>query len=100
MTMAQAVMRAVRAHDRGDAAGLRYEQMPVPSPGIGDVLVQVAGASLTPTELDCPSTWVDRAGRERQPTVPGHEVSGTVVATGYGTTGLAAAGWCRAWPAQ
>lgn len=87
--MTQALMRAVRAHDRGDAAGLCYEQMPVPSPGIGDVLVQVAGASFTPTELDWPSTWVDRAGRERQPTVPGHEVSGTVVATGYGTTGLA-----------
>ncbi|HEX4658383.1 MAG TPA: NADP-dependent oxidoreductase [Streptosporangiaceae bacterium] len=86
--MVQAVMHALRAHDRG-VAGLCYEQMPVPSPGIGDVLVRVAGASFTPTELDWPSTWVDRAGRERTPAVPGHEVSGTVAAMGYGTTGLA-----------
>jgi NADPH:quinone reductase-like Zn-dependent oxidoreductase len=89
MAVAQAVMHALRAHDRGDVAGLRYEQMPVPSPGIGDVLLQVAGASFTPTELDWPSTWVDRAGRDRTPAVPGHEVSGTVVTLGYGTTGLA-----------
>jgi NADPH:quinone reductase-like Zn-dependent oxidoreductase len=87
--MTQMVMHAMRAHDRGDVAGLRYEQMPVPSPGIGDVLLQVSGASFTPTELDWPSTWVDRSGRDRTPVVPGHEVSGTVVAVGYGTTGMA-----------
>jgi NADPH:quinone reductase-like Zn-dependent oxidoreductase len=87
LTVAEAGMHALRAHDR--AAGLRYEQMPVPSPGIGDVLVRVAGASFTPTELDWPSTWVDRAGRDRTPAVPGHEVSGTVTAVGYGTTGMA-----------
>lgn len=87
--MAQAVMHALRAYDRG-VAGLRYEQMPVPLPGIGDVLVRVAGASFTPTELNWPSTWVDRAGRDRTPAVSGHEVSGTVAAAGYGTSGLAA----------
>jgi NADPH:quinone reductase-like Zn-dependent oxidoreductase len=87
--MAPAAMQALRAYDRGDVAGLRYEEMAVPSPGIGDVLVEVAAASFTPTELGWPSTWVDRAGRDRSPAVPGHEVAGTVAALGYGTTGLA-----------
>jgi NADPH:quinone reductase-like Zn-dependent oxidoreductase len=58
-------------------------------PGIGDVLVRVHAASFTPTELEWPSTWVDRSGRDRRPSIPGHEVSGVVTALGYGTTGLA-----------
>src|SRR5690242_3660133 len=35
-----------------------------------------------------PSTWVDRAGRNRTPSIPGHELAGVVTALGYGTTGL------------
>jgi NADPH:quinone reductase-like Zn-dependent oxidoreductase len=81
-------MQALRAYTRADPTGLRYEETDVPTPGIGDVLLQVAAASFTPTELGWPSTWVDRAGKDRTPAIPGHEVSGTVVALGYGTTGL------------
>jgi NADPH:quinone reductase-like Zn-dependent oxidoreductase len=81
-------MHGLRAHERDDPAGLHYETMDVPVPGIGDVLVKVEASSFTPTELAWPSTWVDRAGRDRRPSVPGHEVSGTVVDLGYGTTGL------------
>jgi NADPH:quinone reductase-like Zn-dependent oxidoreductase len=65
-----------------------YEEMPIPEPGIGDVLVEVAASSFTPTELEWPSTWVDHSGRDRTPIVPGHELSGTVTALGYGTTGF------------
>jgi NADPH:quinone reductase-like Zn-dependent oxidoreductase len=80
-------MHGLRVHAPEDPE-IRYEEMAVPQPGIGDVLVEVSAASLTPTELEWPSTWVDRAGRDRTPVVPAHEVSGTVVAMGYGTTGL------------
>jgi NADPH:quinone reductase-like Zn-dependent oxidoreductase len=82
-------MHALRAHERGGAEGLRYEEAADPVPGIGDVLVQVHAASFTPTEMAWPSTWVDRAGRDRRPVIPGHEVSGVVTALGYGTTGVA-----------
>src|SRR5262249_17386328 len=41
-----------------------------------------------PTELTWPSTWADRLGRGRTPTIPGHELAGVVTALGYGTTGL------------
>jgi NADPH:quinone reductase-like Zn-dependent oxidoreductase len=88
-TTVPAIMRALRGHARDDPESLRYEEMAVPSPGTGDVLVEVAAASFTPDEMDWPSTWVDRAGRDRSPSVPGHEVAGTVVALGDGTTGLA-----------
>jgi len=81
-------MYALRAYDQSSPQ-LRYEEMPVPSPGTGDVLLEVDAASITPTELMWPSTWVDRAGRDRTPAVPGHEVSGTVRELGYGATGLA-----------
>jgi len=82
-------MHALRAHERGGAEGLRYEQAADPIPGIGDALVKVHAASFTPTEMGWPSTWVDRAGKDRRPVIPAHEVSGVVTALGYGTTGAA-----------
>jgi NADPH:quinone reductase-like Zn-dependent oxidoreductase len=53
-----------------------------------DVVVRVHAAGFTPGELTWPGTWIDRAGRDRSPSVPGHEVSGVVAELGYGTTGL------------
>ena len=50
--------------------------------------MRVHAAGFTPGELDWPDTWTDRAGRDRTPSVPGHELSGVVVELGYGTTGL------------
>jgi NADPH:quinone reductase-like Zn-dependent oxidoreductase len=81
-------MMALRAQHRGDARQLSYERAPMPTPGIGDVLVSVHAASFTPAELTWTSTWTDRLGRPRTPVIPGHEVSGVVVELGYGTTGL------------
>ena len=67
---------------------MSVEERSRPEPRIGDVLIQVGAASFTPTELQWPSTWVDRSGRDHRPVIPGHEVSGTVVGLGYGTTGF------------
>ena len=81
-------MQALRAHRRGGPEVLVYEQAPRPPLGIGDALVEVHAASFTPTELDWPSTWTDRLGRERTPVIPAHEVSGVVAALGFGTSGV------------
>ena len=51
-------MRALRVASR-QRPEISYEEMPLPDPGIGDVLVEVKAASFTPTELQWPSTWVD-----------------------------------------
>ena len=53
-----------------------------------DVVVRVHAAGFTRGELTWAGTWVDRAGRDRTPSVPGHEVAGVVAELGFGTTGL------------
>jgi NADPH:quinone reductase-like Zn-dependent oxidoreductase len=82
-------MRAVAVHDRdAGLAGLSLTEVPYPHAAENDVVVRVHAAGFTPGELDWPGTWSDRAGRDRTPSVPGHEVSGVVAELGYGTTGL------------
>ncbi len=82
-------MHAVIARDRAaGAAGLGVSDIPRPHAAENDVIVRVHAAGFTPGELDWPSTWTDRAGRDRTPSVPGHELSGVVTELGYGTTGL------------
>lgn len=82
-------MRAITVRDRAAGiGGLTLTDLPYPHAAENDVVVQVHAAGFTPGELDWPTTWTDRAGRDRTPSVPGHEVSGVVVELGYGTTGL------------
>lgn len=82
-------MKAVTVSDRAQgAAGLRLEERPMPHAAENDVVVEVRAAGFTPGELAWPATWTDRAGRDRTPTIPGHELAGVVTALGYGTTGL------------
>jgi NADPH:quinone reductase-like Zn-dependent oxidoreductase len=81
-------MQAVRIHRRGEADALIVEEAPYPHLAENDVMVRVQAAGFTPTELSWPSTWTDRAGRDRTPSIPGHEVSGVVVELGPGTTGV------------
>ncbi|MDT5018556.1 MAG: hypothetical protein QOD39_4716 [Mycobacterium sp.] len=96
-------MRAIIARDRAAGIdGLAPGEMPYPHAAENDVIVRVHAAGFTPGELDWPGSWTDRAGRDRTPTIPGHEVSGVVVELGYGTTGLTVGqrvfgttDWCR-----
>src|SRR5512147_2864874 len=82
-------MRAITVRDRdAGVGGLTLTDMPYPHAAENDVIVRVHAAGFTPGELDWPATWTDRAGRDRTPSVPGHEVSGVVTELGYGTTGL------------
>jgi NADPH:quinone reductase-like Zn-dependent oxidoreductase len=67
---------------------MRLAERPEPSPAINDVIVQIQASGYVPTETQWPSTWTDRAGRDRTPSIPGHEVAGVISALGYGTTGL------------
>ncbi|WP_350353277.1 NADP-dependent oxidoreductase [Microbacterium sp. A8/3-1] len=82
-------MRAVTVTDRrAGVSGLTLTERPYPHAAENDVVVRVHAAGFTPGELDWPATWTDRAGRDRTPSIPGHELSGVVVGLGYGTTGL------------
>src|ERR1700745_3296205 len=70
-------------------AGVTLGGRPAPPAAINDVVVQVHAAGFVPTEIAWPSTWTDRRGRDRTPSIPGYEMAGVVSALGYGTTG----GW-------
>ncbi len=63
-------------------------ERPEPHAAINDVVVEVHASGFVPTEMEWPSTWVDRADRDRTPSIPGHELAGVVAALGYGTTGV------------
>jgi len=78
----------VVSHQAAGTAGMTLTERPDPVAAINDVVVEVHASGFVPTELGWPSTWTDRAGRDRAPSIPGHELAGVVTALGYGTTGL------------
>jgi NADPH:quinone reductase-like Zn-dependent oxidoreductase len=84
-----ALMQAIVVTDQtAGPAGMTLVERPAPSAAINDLVVEVHASGFVPTELAWPSTWTDRRGRDRTPSIPGHELAGVVTALGYGTTGL------------
>jgi len=82
-------MKAIVATDQDlGMAGVKLMDRPDPQAAINDVVVRVHASGFTGDELTWSSAWTDRAGRDRTPSIPGHEFSGVVTALGYGTTGL------------
>ncbi|MBV9817798.1 MAG: NADP-dependent oxidoreductase [Solirubrobacterales bacterium] len=82
-------MQAIVVQDRdAGLAGLSLTELPYPHAAENEVIVGVHAAGLTLGELAWEGTWTDRGGRDRTPSVPGHEGSGVVSELGYGTTGL------------
>ncbi|MGV9346748.1 NADP-dependent oxidoreductase [Streptomyces spiralis] len=91
-------MKAIVVTDRAaGTAGMQLVERPDPDTvglaslegaNYGDVVVEVHASGFTGDELEWPSTWIDRLGRDRTPSIPGHEVAGVVTALSYGTAGL------------
>jgi NADPH:quinone reductase-like Zn-dependent oxidoreductase len=82
-------MKAIVVVDEAvGTAGMKRIERPEPQAAINDVVVEIHASGFVNTELRWPSTWTDRRGRDRTPTIPGHELAGVVTALGYGTTGL------------
>lgn len=82
-------MKAIVVTDQAaGTAGMKLAERPEPAAAINDVIVQIHASGFVPTELEWPSTWIDRRDRDRTPSIPGHELAGVVTALGYGTTGL------------
>ncbi len=71
-------MKAAVYHGKGD---LRLEELEVPVPGPGEMLVRVDACGICPTDLK-----KIQKGLLAGPRVFGHEIAGTVVALGRGTT--------------
>jgi NADPH:quinone reductase-like Zn-dependent oxidoreductase len=82
-------MKAIAVSDRAaGTSGLTLQDRPYPHAAENDVIVRVHAAGYTTGELAWPGTWTDRAGRDRTPSIPGHELAGVVEELGYGTSGL------------
>ncbi|MFF1443135.1 NADP-dependent oxidoreductase [Streptomyces sp. NPDC058295] len=86
-------MRAVRLHEHGGPEVLRYEEVPMPEPGPGEVLVRVHAVGVNPPD------WYLRGGLTRMPgetestvrlpVIPGTDMSGVVEAVAADVDGLA-----------
>jgi zinc-binding alcohol dehydrogenase/oxidoreductase len=79
-------VKAIRIHEDGGPEVLRYEDVPEPSAGSGDVLIRLRAASLNHLDL-----WV----RQGRPSVPkprtlGADGAGVVEAVGEGVDGFVA----------
>src|SRR3974390_2764676 len=82
-------MKAIVVTDQAaGTAGVKLVERPQPQAGTKNDGVQIHGSGFSGDELTWPSTWTDRVGRDRTPSIPGHEMAGVVTALGYGTTGL------------
>jgi len=79
-------MKAIQMHGYGGVAQLRYEEVPAPAAGPGEVLVKVAATSVNPID------WKIRRGDLQGmmtlqfPLIPGRDVAGEVVAVGAGVS--------------
>ena len=77
-------MKAIRIHEDGGPDVLRYEDVPDPEPGPGEVLIELRAASLNHLDI-----WV----RQGLPSVPkprilGADGAGVVLGVGAGVTGF------------
>ena len=75
-------MRAVQLTGPADWPKLGVTEVPTPTPGKNDVLIQVHAAGVTPTELIWYPTSHNKDGTARSNATPGHEFSGVVAALG------------------
>ncbi|WP_327303811.1 NADP-dependent oxidoreductase [Streptomyces sp. NBC_01298] len=87
-----ATMLAARIHAYGGPAVIRHEEVPVPVPAPGEVLVEVAATSFNPSELALRAGWLRDVLPLDLPYVPGWDLAGTVVTTGERVIGRLDAG--------
>lgn len=72
-------MRAVRYHEYGEADVLTVEEIDRPTPGAGEVLVEVRAASVNPVDAKFRSGTIPRV---TFPAIPGGDGAGVVVEVG------------------
>jgi NADPH:quinone reductase-like Zn-dependent oxidoreductase len=79
----------MRIHEYGDATVIRPDDLPVPVPGLNEVLLRVAATSFNPSEIGLRRGWLSSIVPVTLPYTLGYDVAGTVVAQGSGVVGPA-----------
>ena len=85
-----ATMKVVRITQFGGPEVLRLESIPVPKPGEGELLVQVAAAGVNPVDFKIRGGKYPAVKQDKLPFIMGRDVAGTVVEVGHAATGFAA----------
>jgi NADPH:quinone reductase-like Zn-dependent oxidoreductase len=81
-------MKAAVIHSFGSADVLTLEDVAVPTPAGGEVLVQVHAASVNPADYKIRSGQYAAAKQEAPPLILGRDVAGTVETCGAGVAGF------------
>lgn len=79
-------MRAMAIDRFGGPEVLRPAELPMPAPGPGEVLIQVAYAGVNPADWKCREGWLARYFQYRFPFVLGFDAAGVVVKLGEGVS--------------
>ncbi|HLI21658.1 MAG TPA: zinc-binding dehydrogenase [Stellaceae bacterium] len=93
-------MKAVRFHEHGDPEVLKYEDVPDPVPGAGQVLLRVLAAGVNYADATRRRGGSSYPRPTPLPFSPGSEVVGIVEQLGDGVTGIARGATVMAWLGQ
>lgn len=76
-------MKAIRIHEPGDITVLKYEEVNIPEPGVGQVRVRLRAAGVNHRDI-----WVRRGnfGGFSEPMIPGSDGAGEIDAIGAGVS--------------
>lgn len=91
-------MKAIRMHTLGGPEVLRYEEVPAPQVGEGQMLIKVAAAGVNYADLSRRKGTYAR--QIPLPFILGSEVAGTIVQVGPGVDGFKAGDRVMAWPGR
>jgi NADPH:quinone reductase-like Zn-dependent oxidoreductase len=81
-------MKTVRYHHYGDPTVLRYEDVDLPAPAAGQVLIRVAGSTFNPIDAALRAGYLRNVFPLQLPHTPGIDVSGVIAALGEGVNGF------------
>jgi NADPH:quinone reductase-like Zn-dependent oxidoreductase len=77
-------MKAIRIHRFGGPEALQLDDVPIPRPGEGELLVRIHAASVNPVDYKIRRGTVPWVSREMLPMTLGRDLSGTVESAGAG----------------
>jgi NADPH:quinone reductase-like Zn-dependent oxidoreductase len=75
-------MKAIRIHGFGDPEVLELDDVPIPQPAEGELLVRIHAASVNPVDYKIRRGTVPWVSREMLPMTPGRDLSGTLERAG------------------